>query len=468
MKKVMIGFSVFMAFASAFAWNGYNYNDYQVNSYSNVDSFASVPDYRVCAVAITRELRMGSQNSEVTTLQDYLHDQGYLIVAPNGYFGSATRKAVMLFQADHNISTTGSVGPVTRQEINDEICNVNDTVSYSNSYNLPVVAHTTQIPTTYVSSADPFITPTITTNYSVPQNNFVVTNTSYTGSYPVPVNTNNLISSVPALITPAITPVASQIQDTRIVNNPATGYIIGITQKPSSITIASPLPNTFFAEGDTINIAWSSSNLSGAQYQVLLENTVTTQSRPVTTTSGNTASIFLSKELLDAVCAGSCDANQQRSFRIVVSTPVTDIAGVTTNFRAVVTPVNIKRATEFLGGVSISATKSPINSGEGFKLFTSIPTGTIMEAGNSNLYSFRLRAVCPVAVTVSIAGTPCGVDIPVPYDAPFFNQQIPVIATSTSWYKQDVTFELLILNAFGQVMSTSRTTVTVNPAPFNW
>lgn len=465
MKKVMIGFGLFLAGAQAFAGMGYNYNDYQVNSYSSFD-YSS--DYRVCAVAITRDLRMGSQNAEVTTLQDYLHDEGYLTASPNGYFGSGTRKAVMLFQRDHGISSTGTVGPATRQELNDAICNVDSfSYGYGSSYGFASVAPTTQIPTTYVSSVDQFAIPTFNTPLSVSTYNTYPT-PNYNSSYPViPVPTVPPV--VPStLISQAITPIATQIQGTTIVNNPGTGYIVGIIPKSASLTVASPLPNSFYVEGDTINLSWSSSNLNALQYQILLENTATTQSKLITTVSGNSASIFLSKELLDSVCVGTCDSNQQRAFRIVVSTPVTDIAGVTTNFRATVSPVYIKRATPFLGGVSITATKSPVNSGEGFKLFTSIPTGTILETNSNGLYTFKIRALCPVGVTVSIAGTPCGIDIPVPYDAPFFNQQIPVIATSTSWYKQDITFELLIVNLLGQVVSTSRATVTINPAPFNW
>ena len=469
----MIVCGLFLASAQAFAWGDYNYQDYQVNTYSNSDYSQTNPDYRVCAVAITRDLRMGSQNSEVTVLQDYLHDASYLDVSPNGYFGSATRQAVILFQRDKGISTTGTVGYVTRNEINNAICNVNETFGYDgSSYGLPVVSPTTQIPTTYVSSQDPFVQRQV--SIQAPIFSSVPTNTSLSSnSYISSVPTLNKSAPFPATINP-ITPVTSQIYTTTIVNNPGTGYTIGIIPKSSSVNISSPLVNSVYKEGDTVNLSWTASNLNNAVFQVLLENTSTSQSRvvsnatPVSSLNGNTFSFVLTKELLDSVCATKCDDNQQRSFRIVVSTPVTDIAGNTTNFRATVSPFTIKRATEFLGGISLTTTKNPVNSGEAFRLYTSIPTGMLLDSNNKGLYSFRIHAICPVSISVSIAGTPCGTDIPVPYDAPFFQQEIPVMVTSSSWYKQEVTFELVIVNLLGQVVNTSKAKVIVNPAPFNW
>ena len=49
----------------------------------------------------------------MTTLQTFLRQQGYLTVAPNGYYGPSTTKAVTAFQAANNLEQTGSVGPKT-------------------------------------------------------------------------------------------------------------------------------------------------------------------------------------------------------------------------------------------------------------------------------------------------------------------------------------------------------------------
>lgn len=70
----------------------------------------------------TRALIFGDQGSDVTSLQAFLQTQGYLPVAPTGYYGILTEHAVQAFQCDQNIvcsgapDTTGygSVGPKTR------------------------------------------------------------------------------------------------------------------------------------------------------------------------------------------------------------------------------------------------------------------------------------------------------------------------------------------------------------------
>ena len=40
--------------------------------------------------------------------------------------------------------------------------------------------------------------------------------------------------------------------------------------------------------------------------------------------------------------------------------------------------------------------------------------------------------------------------------------------TNTTWYKQDVVFEVVLTNVAGQVIGTAKTTVVANNAPFNW
>jgi peptidoglycan hydrolase-like protein with peptidoglycan-binding domain len=451
MKKVMVVMGLFLSVAQAFAWNTYNYNDYQVNSYD---------DYRICAIALTRELRIGSENSEVLTLQDFLHDSGYLYASPNGYFGKATREAVMLFQADHGISRTGVVGPSTRQAINDEICSVYDTYTYSSTYSsrvgLAPVAPTTQIPTTYVSSADPFAT-TITPTYN---------------TLPVPTFVQQAVQPVitapVSTIVPSIPAASTQIQATTIVNNPASGYTYGIIPQTASIVIASPVMNAVYNEGETINLIWSAKNLNATAYQIFLENTVTSQSKLVTTVTGNSAAIFLSKELLDAVCVGVCNNNQQGSFKVVIATPITDIAGNTSLFKAGISPITINRPYANFGTVSLTTSKTPVNSNEVFKLYTNIPTGASWNANLYGQYSFRIRAVCPSGVSVSIAGTPCGQEFSLPFTPTALQQEIPAVITNTTWYGQDVTFELIVTNTLGQVIGTSQAIVRVNPMPFSW
>jgi peptidoglycan hydrolase-like protein with peptidoglycan-binding domain len=64
---------------------------------------------------LSRNLVVGLQGTDVTSLQNFLITQGYLATGNNtGYFGSLTQQAVQKWQGAHSISTVGSVGPQTR------------------------------------------------------------------------------------------------------------------------------------------------------------------------------------------------------------------------------------------------------------------------------------------------------------------------------------------------------------------
>ncbi len=58
-----------------------------------------------------------ANNNAVSMLQDFLSAKGYLTVPYAGYFGRATKAAVIAFQKDNGINGTGYVGPVTRAKI---------------------------------------------------------------------------------------------------------------------------------------------------------------------------------------------------------------------------------------------------------------------------------------------------------------------------------------------------------------
>ena len=70
----------------------------------------------------TGTLSLGAEGPAVTQLQAFLQTQGYLPVAPTGYFGILTQHAVQAFQCGENIVCTGTpattgygvVGPKTR------------------------------------------------------------------------------------------------------------------------------------------------------------------------------------------------------------------------------------------------------------------------------------------------------------------------------------------------------------------
>jgi hypothetical protein len=55
-----------------------------------------------------------------------------------------------------------------------------------------------------------------------------------------------------------------------------------------------------------------------------------------------------------------------------------------------------------------------------------------------------------------------------PFTASTHQQEIPVVVTNTSWFKQIATFELTVVNANGQTIGTATTNVTVNGRPFSF
>jgi peptidoglycan hydrolase-like protein with peptidoglycan-binding domain len=432
--------------------------------------FSNVPSPR-CDVQITHSLQIGSENSDVYVLQQMLAQVGFLQAVPNGYFGQGTLHAVKLFQINNGIPATGTVGPTTRDAVNERLCDADprgDSLSYGNyGYNSGM---------TYVDRYDPYvkvISPTVSAPmvYATPQtavvpSKVVVAPKSNASllSYSSNANLSNY-SSAPVYL--SADPL-SQIQSTSIVYSPSIGYTYGIVPKTGSLTVSSPVANTLYSEGDTVYVSFATSNLATVQFTILLENTSTGQSKIAAVTSNKNTSFVLSKELLDSVCLGVCDNNQQGSFRVVITTPTTDIAGNTSTFRAAVAPVTVKRPLAFAGTVSITASKTPVNSGEIFKLYINIPTGASWNANLSGNYSIKVRALCPTSVSASIAGTPCGQDFVIPSAPVYFQQEIPAVITNPTWYKQNVAFEITVVNLAGVVIGTARTNVTANAAPFSW
>lgn len=75
---------------------------------------------------LTRGMVYGSRDSatggQVTDLQFFLQQSGYLKSDPTGYFGLATQSAVKAFQKANGITPNGQVGPITRAAIKKASC----------------------------------------------------------------------------------------------------------------------------------------------------------------------------------------------------------------------------------------------------------------------------------------------------------------------------------------------------------
>ena len=64
--------------------------------------------------------RDAQKNSEVSLLQDFLQEKGYLSSEPTGFFGQMTLKAVQAYQRVQGLNPTGFVGELTRGKIKSE------------------------------------------------------------------------------------------------------------------------------------------------------------------------------------------------------------------------------------------------------------------------------------------------------------------------------------------------------------
>lgn len=86
-----------------------------------------VQDDSAC-VTINHNLSLGARDQSVVALQDFLSSKGYFTLSSSGYFGDATKSAVMAFQKDAHIAPTGFVGAKTRAAIQ-TLCTADSLVS---------------------------------------------------------------------------------------------------------------------------------------------------------------------------------------------------------------------------------------------------------------------------------------------------------------------------------------------------
>ncbi len=72
--------------------------------------------HRICSV-VWRNLSQGTQGDDVTSLQEFLRDEGYLSANATGYFGTLTAQAVAKWQSAEGVSAVGHFGPMSRERI---------------------------------------------------------------------------------------------------------------------------------------------------------------------------------------------------------------------------------------------------------------------------------------------------------------------------------------------------------------
>jgi peptidoglycan hydrolase-like protein with peptidoglycan-binding domain len=114
-NKMLRTFALAIAFATVLGISGRVFAQ-SVNPSICVSSYAP----------ITTNLYIGESDyqtgSQVTSLQSYLYNNGYMTHTPTGYFGGLTWQGVVNFQRAYGISATGFVGPITRGELQTVMC----------------------------------------------------------------------------------------------------------------------------------------------------------------------------------------------------------------------------------------------------------------------------------------------------------------------------------------------------------
>lgn len=93
------------------------------------------------ALAADSSLYWGSRGDSVVKLQQTLNNGGYWCGNADGIFGAKTYSAVIKFQREHGISTTGTVGPLTRKALGLSTPSQTGTVSRGSSFSIIATAY---------------------------------------------------------------------------------------------------------------------------------------------------------------------------------------------------------------------------------------------------------------------------------------------------------------------------------------
>lgn len=75
----------------------------------------------LASASIDMNLKYSMRGQEVSELQDFLIDKGFLTTTPSGFFGLLTLKAVKAYQLSEGLPGTGFVGLMTRTVINEDL-----------------------------------------------------------------------------------------------------------------------------------------------------------------------------------------------------------------------------------------------------------------------------------------------------------------------------------------------------------
>lgn len=97
-------------------------NNSEAQSYGDYDNSTNINS----CINLNFNLKFRSKdtntNGEVSDLQSFLQDKGYLNSEPTGFFGRLTESAVKSYQSSKGLASTGFVGQYTREQIRNDTC----------------------------------------------------------------------------------------------------------------------------------------------------------------------------------------------------------------------------------------------------------------------------------------------------------------------------------------------------------
>jgi hypothetical protein len=132
---------------------------------------------KTTCINLASNLKQGNRNADVTILQNFLKEKGYLNVSATGFFGGQTLKAVKNFQKDNNINSTGLVGPLTRDFINKLTC-VNNTSTTTETNTTATTENNTSTTNTGTTNTETTTIGTNETNTTVAIDEVLTSNNS--------------------------------------------------------------------------------------------------------------------------------------------------------------------------------------------------------------------------------------------------------------------------------------------------
>jgi peptidoglycan hydrolase-like protein with peptidoglycan-binding domain len=159
--------------------DGYGSSSTNSSNINSANFIGIVADQNITypCLVLTQFMEFGTRSSQVTSLQKFLSDTGYLEMWPTGFFGRNTEMGIKIWQQKHAIDVKGWAGPSTRGSIASVTCK-GDAASVAKAKRgvvtgSKVVTKTTtssqvNIPTTVVNTTPTIISSRVVATSSIP------------------------------------------------------------------------------------------------------------------------------------------------------------------------------------------------------------------------------------------------------------------------------------------------------------